>query len=79
VLHLADRPGSRPDDPAGTVQLNAVARRKKTSSLRRQSFYLTRAARVLLWLNSELGLLLVLGVGYSASYYLGHGAAEITA
>jgi hypothetical protein len=98
VLHLADRPGSRPDDPTGTVQLDAVARRlarrKKTGPLRRQFFYQTRAARVLLWaggaaiiagggllwLGSEVGLLLLLlGVGYSASYYLGHGAAEITA
>jgi hypothetical protein len=97
-LELADRPGSRPDDPTGTVQLDAVARRlarrKKTGPLRRQFFYQTRAARVLLWasgaaiiagggllwLGSEVGLLLLLlGVGYSASYYLGHDAAEITA
>ena len=97
VLHLADQPGSRPADPAGTVRLDAVARRlarRKTGPLRRLPFFLTRPARVLLcasgaafvagagllWLGSEAGiLLLMLGVGYAASYYLGHGADEITA
>jgi hypothetical protein len=97
VLHLADRPDPCPGDPAGTVQLNAIARRlarrKKTGPLRRQPFFLTRPARVLLWgsgvaivagggllwLGSSGGLLLLLwGVGYSASYYLGHGAADST-
>ena len=27
VLHLADRPGTRPDDPAGAVHLDAVAQK----------------------------------------------------
>jgi hypothetical protein len=97
VLHLADRPGSRPDDPTGTVRLDAVARRlarRKTGPLRRLPFFLTRPARGLLWaggaaivagagllgLGSAAGiLLLALGVGYSAAYYLGRGADEITA
>lgn len=97
VLHLADRPGSRPDDPTGTVQLDAVARRlarRKTGPLRRLPFFRTRPARGLLWasgaavvagagllwLGAAAGiLLLMLGIGYAASYYLGHGAADITA
>ena len=52
VLHLADRPGTRPDDPAGTVRLDAVARRlarRKTGPPRHPSFFLTRPARLLLW------------------------------
>ncbi|TVT40620.1 hypothetical protein FNT36_14215 [Hymenobacter setariae] len=95
VLHLADRSGSRPDDPTGTVQLDAVARRlarRKTGPLRRLPFFSTRPARMLLWVSGMavvagvgllwLGfavgvLLLLLGVGYAASYYLGHGAADI--
>lgn len=98
VLHLADRPGTRPDDPTGTVRLDAVARRLarrgKSGPLRRPLFYLTRPARVLLWgswgatvagggllgLGYSAGiLLLLLGVGYWASYYLGRGVDEITA
>ena len=98
VLHLADRPGTRPDDPTGTVRLDAVARRLarrgKAAPLRRPPFYLTRPARVLLWgswvaivagggllgLGYSAGLVLLCwGVGYWASYYLGRGAAEITA
>ncbi len=97
VLHLADRPGSCPDDPTGTVQLDAVVRRlarRKTGPLRRLPFFLTRPARRLLWaggaavvagagllwLGSAAGImLLLLGVGYGASYYLGRSAAEITA
>lgn len=97
VLHLADQPGSPPADPAGTVRLDAVARRlarRKTGPLRRLPFFLTRPARGLLWasgvavaagagllwLGSAAGMpLLLLGVGYGASYYLGRGADEITA
>jgi hypothetical protein len=97
VLHLADRPGARPDDPTGTVQLNAVARRlarRKSGPPRRPGFFLTRLAHRLLWgsgafiiggggllgLGYSAGiLLLALGVGYSAAYYLGRGADEITA
>lgn len=97
VLHLADQLGTRPDDPAGTVQLDAVAgrfARRKTGPPRRPLFFLTPTARRLLWGSLaavvvgggllELGfsggiLLLALGVGYSATYYLGRGADEITA
>jgi hypothetical protein len=97
VLHLADRPGTRPDDPTGTVRLDALAkrlaRRAKSGTRRRLLFYETRTARVLLWsswaalaaglallgLGHETGLLLLfLGAGYGASYYLGRGAAEVT-
>ncbi len=96
VLHLADRLGTRPDDPAGTVQLDAVARRfarRKTGPPRRPLFFLTPTARRLLWvswaaavvgggllgLGFSVGLLLlVLGAGYSATYYLGRGADDIT-
>ncbi|HET9503055.1 MAG TPA: hypothetical protein VFO93_05920 [Hymenobacter sp.] len=76
VLHLADRPGTRPDDPTGTVRLNALARRlaRRTQSapLRRALFYQTRTARVLLWASwgaaaVALGLL---GLGYSAAILL---------
>ncbi|HEX8326664.1 MAG TPA: hypothetical protein VF629_03925 [Hymenobacter sp.] len=55
VLHLADRPGTRPDDPAGTVRLDVLAkrlaRRAKTGPRRRLLFYQTTAARVLLWVS----------------------------
>lgn len=98
VLHLADRPGSRPDDPAGTVRLDAVARKLarwiKPGTPRRKLFYLTRTARILLWLSwaaigtavvlLRLGhpagsLLLFPATGYWASYYLGRSTAELTA
>jgi hypothetical protein len=53
VLHLADRPGSQPDDPAGTVRLDALAkrlaRRAKSGTKRRRLFFETQTARVLLW------------------------------
>jgi hypothetical protein len=98
VVHLADRPGTHPDDPTGTVRLDAVAdklpRWVRRGTLRRTQFYLTRTARILLWLSwaaiatalvlmrlgHPLGLLLLYpAVGYWASYYLGRSAAEITA
>lgn len=97
VLHLADWLGTRSNDPAGTVQLDAVARRfarRKTGPPRRPLFFLTPTARRLLGgslaavvigsgllgLGFSVGILLVLlGVGYSATYYLGQGADEITA
>ena len=97
VLHLADRPGTHPDYPTGTVRLDVLAkrlaRRANSGTRRRLLFYETRTARVLLWgswaalaaglallgLGHETGLLLLfLGTGYWASYYLGHGAAEVT-
>jgi hypothetical protein len=68
--------------------------RRKTGPLRRLPFFLTRPARGLLWasravvvvgagllrLGSAVGILLMLlGVGYGASYYLGRGADESTA
>ncbi|WP_223651287.1 hypothetical protein [Hymenobacter psoromatis] len=98
VLHLADRPGTRPTDPAGAVRLDAVVKRLARwvppGTRVRQLFFLTRTARVLLWLSGALvmmaGLLLWAGypagslllfpaVIYGASYYLGRGVAEITA
>jgi hypothetical protein len=98
VLHLADQPNTSPDDPHGTVCLDAIVkrltRRGSAGPLRRQPFFLTQAARVLLWsswaalvigllllaLGQSVGLLLlILGAGYWASYYLGRGADEITA
>lgn len=55
VLHLADRPGTRPDDPAGAVHLDAVAQKLprwlKPGVPRRLLFYLTRPARILLGLS----------------------------
>lgn len=71
-----------------------LARRGPASPLRQPSFFLTQTARVLLWLSwvalavglgilwlGQAGgiLLLMLGAGYWASYYLGRGADEITA
>lgn len=70
VLHLADRPGTRPDDPTGTVRLDVLAKRlaRRTTSapVRRPLFFQTQAARILLWasmagLAAALGLL---GLGY---------------
>ena len=55
VLHLADRPGPRPKTPPDVVGLDAVAQklpRWLTPGVRRRPlFYLTAAARRLLWLN----------------------------
>jgi hypothetical protein len=94
VLHLADRPSARPNDPADTVRLNVLAqrlaRRHKAGLVRRPLFYQTQAARGLLWLSwaalavglalgvSAAVLLLLLAVSYWASYYLGRGTAELT-
>ncbi|MBF9221321.1 hypothetical protein [Hymenobacter ruricola] len=98
VVHLADRPGLHPDASTGAVRLDAVARKlarwAKPGTQRRQLFYLTRTARVLLWLSwtAIATALLLLGLGhpagslllfpaagYWASYYLGRGSAELTA
>jgi hypothetical protein len=98
VVHLADRPGTRPDDPTGTVRLDAVADKLphwvKRGTQRRPPFYMTRTARIFLWLSwaaittalamTWLGhpvgiLLLYPAVGYWVSYYLGRSSAEITA
>ncbi|MGI4873889.1 MAG: hypothetical protein ACRYFX_22240 [Janthinobacterium lividum] len=97
VLHLADRPGTRPDDPTGTVQLDAVARRlarRKTGPPRRLPFFSTRTAQHLLWGGLAAGvggagllglgylvglLLLLLGAGYAATYYLWRDADELLA
>ena len=53
VLHLADRPGTRPNDPTNTVRLDALAkrlaRRAKAGPRRRKLFYETQTARMLLW------------------------------
>ena len=55
VLHLADRPGTRPNDPTGTVRLDVLAKRlarrakSRSGLLRRLLFYETQTARVLLW------------------------------
>jgi hypothetical protein len=76
VLHLADRPGSRPHDPTGTVQLDVLAkrlaRRTKLGPRRRPLFFQTSAARGLLWasgaaLAAGLGLL---GFGYETGLLL---------
>lgn len=78
VLHLADRPGSRPHDPTGTVRLDVLAKRlarrakAKAGLLRRPLFFQTRAARGLLWaswaaLAVALGLF---GLGYQAGLLL---------
>ena len=63
VLHLADRPGTRPHAPAGTVRLDVLAkrlaRRTKTGPRRRPLFYQTQTARVLLggsWAALATGL-----------------------
>ena len=71
VLHLADRPGTHPDDPTGTVQLDAVARRlarRKTGPPRQLPFFSTRPAQHLLW-GSLAGVVSgagLLGLGYPA-------------
>ena len=76
VLHLADRPGTRPDAPAGTVRLDVLAKRlahrAKTGPRRRPLFHQTRAARVLLWGSwaALAAALLLLWLGYSAGILL---------
>jgi len=76
VLHLADQPRSPADEPAGTVRLDAIARRLarrgKAAPRRRPSFYLTQTARVFLWISwaavaAGLGLL---GLGQDAGLLL---------
>ena len=98
VLHLADRPGARPDSPTNTVRLDAVVGKLRRwappGARERPLFYLTRTARLLLWLSwaalaagvgllalghPAASLLLFPAAGYWASYYLGRGVAEITA
>ena len=70
VLHLADRPGTRPDDPAGAVHLDAVAQKLprwlKPGVPRRPLFYLTRLARSLLGLSwgAIAGALLLMWLGH---------------
>jgi len=69
VLHLADRPGTRSTDPAGTVRLDVLIERlnrrakSKTGPLRRPLFFQTRAAQLLLWGS---GALLAGGAGLLA-------------
>ncbi|TPG66539.1 hypothetical protein [Hymenobacter nivis] len=86
VLHLADRPGPRPTDMVQLDALaKRLARRRKSGTRRRLQFFQTGAARGLLWasggalaaglgllaLGYEMGLpLLLLAVGYGATYYL---------
>ena len=96
VLHLADRPGTRPDDPTGTVQLDVLAtrlaKRAKTGPHRHPLFFQTQTAQGLLWVSAGavvagavlLGLghdagllLLLLGVGYGATYYLWHEEVDL--
>ncbi|MGI4832702.1 MAG: hypothetical protein ACRYFK_04495 [Janthinobacterium lividum] len=98
VLHLADRPGPRPDTPPDAVGLDAVAQKLPRwltpGVLRRPLFYLTAAARLLLWLSwaALAGALLLMwlghpagilvlfpAVGYGASYFLGRNTALLTA
>lgn len=78
VLYLADRPGTRPADPTGTVRLDVLAKRlarraKSKSGLRhRPLFFQTRAARALLWASGgalALGAGLM-GLGYSMGILL---------
>jgi hypothetical protein len=85
VLHLAERPGTRPDDPTGTVQLDMLAtrlaRRAKTGPRRRPLFFQTQTAQGLLWVSAGAvvagaGLL---GLGHDAGLLLllpavGYGA-----
>lgn len=76
VLHLADRPGTHPNAPTGTVRLDVLAKRlaRRTTSapLRRPLFHQTRTARVLLWgswMVLALGLAL-LGLGHDLGLLL---------
>ena len=76
VLHLADRPGAHPNDPAGTVRLDVLAkrlaRRAKSGTKRRKLFFETQTARVLLW-GSWAALaagVLLLGLGNPAGLLL---------
>ena len=98
VMHLADRPGTRPTDPTGTVRLDVLAkrlaRRAKTPAgpRRRPQFFQIQTAQGLLWasgvalvlgagllgLGHETGLLLLLlAVGYGATYYLWHDKIDL--
>ena len=78
LLHLADRPGSRSDDPTGTVRLDVLAKRlarrakSRSGLLRRPLFFQTRAARALLWVSGGTlaGALGLLGLGYEAGILL---------
>ena len=66
MLYLADRPGTRPDDPTGTVRLDVLAKRlarrakSRSGLLRRPLFFQTRTAQALLWAS---GGALALGGG----------------
>ena len=66
VLHLADRPGTRPHDPTATVQLDVLAKRlarrakAPAGPRRRAQFFQTQMAQGLLWAS---GIALVLGGG----------------
>ena len=84
VLHLADRPGTRPDDPTGTVQLDVLAKRlarRAKTGRRRPLFFQTQTAQGLLWVSAGAvvagaGLL---GFGHDAGLLLllpavGYGA-----
>ena len=70
VLHLADRLGARPDDPTGTVRLDAVAHKLphwvKPGTHMRKLFYLTLTARILLWLSwaAIATALVMMGLGH---------------
>jgi hypothetical protein len=78
VLYLADRPGTRPADPTGTVRLDVLAKRlarrakAKSGLLHRPRFFQTRAARALLWASGgALALALgLLGLGHEAGILL---------
>ena len=86
VLHLADRPGTRPDAPTGTVQLDVLAtrlaRRAKSGTCQRPRFFQTQAAQGLLWVSAGAVVLGagLLGFGHEAGLLLllpavGYGAA----
>jgi hypothetical protein len=78
VLYLADRPGTQPADPIGTVRLDVLAKRlarcakAKSGLLHRPLFFQTRAARALLWASlAVLALALgLLGLGHEAGILL---------
>jgi hypothetical protein len=78
VLHLADRPGTRPADPTCTVRLDVLAKRlarrakSQAGPLRRPLFFQTRMARRLLWVSGALlaVALGLLGLGQSAGILL---------
>jgi len=76
VLHLADQPSPHPNEPSGTVRLDAIAkrlaRRAKSGLRRRLPFYETQLARLLLWVSwAVLALGAVLfWLGYDAGLLL---------